>query len=93
MTERIPGEIPENLKALYEARTAHDGVREALSLIESTDAKMQPQLLSDPLFQNIVISILQGLDECRIDHTTDIIGAFDKKVQPKAFIIFSGQTN
>jgi len=93
MLERNPSKIPKHLRALYEARTAHDGVRAALSLIKSTQVDLQPELLSDQLFLNIMDSILQGLDECRRNDTLEIISSFDKKLQPIAFQLFLDPAN
>lgn len=93
MAERNPGQIPERFIPLVEGRTAHDAVRAAVSLIESTPAKSQRKLLADALFRKIVYEILDGLDECRIEHTTEIIGAFNKKAQPEAFRVFSDHSN
>ncbi len=88
MSERSLGEIPERLKPLYGAVTAHDGVKATLELVESTKTDLQPKLLSDQAFINIVQSILLGLDSCREIHTRQIINTFDEQLRPEVSRLF-----
>ncbi len=94
MTERIDLQgVPDNLRPIFEARTAHEAVRATLNLLDSTSPDDQAKLLHDPTFGSIVASTLAGLDECRRDHGLEIVGGFAKRNQAEAISLIFGGTN
>jgi hypothetical protein len=93
MVEKNGSQIPENLRPMFEAVTAHQGVRAALKVVASTPAKDQSRLLTDPIFRTGIFSILDGLDECRRDHALEIVGAFAPEVRPEAHSLIINESN
>lgn len=94
MSERVNQQgIPDNLRPLFEAKTAHRAVGATLDLLNSSSPDDQARLLHDPTFRSIVASALTGLDECRRDHALEIVGTFAKRNQNKALRIFFGEAN
>jgi len=94
MAERIDQQrIPDNLRPIFEARTAHEAVRATLDLLGSTSPDDQTRLLHDPTFGSIVANTLAGLDECRRDHGLEIVGGFAKINRAEALRIIFGGVN
>lgn len=93
MLEQSLGKVPENLRPIFEARTAHSALRAALEVIEGTPESKQAQLLKDPIFQKVVFSALGGLDECRRGHALEIVGAFSPELTPEAHRIIIDESN
>lgn len=85
--------MEERFKPLFEAGTAHDGLRFALDMISSSTPEEQKELLDNSEFMLVVKSSLQGLDECRRDHVIDLLSKFDKSNQVQAFESFSDDIN
>ena len=85
--------MPENLRPIFEARTAHDAVRATTALLNSSSPEDQSRLLHGPIFINIVNSVLMGLDECRRDHALEIVGTFDKDIRAEAHALLINELN
>jgi len=85
--------MEERFRAMYEAETAHKGIRLALDIVSASTPKEQKELLENSEFMTIVKSSLQGVDECRRDHIVELLSIFDKSNQAQAFESFSDDIN
>lgn len=93
MENRSSSAVPEELRPLFEAPTAHWAVRAAIKLVRSSDPAKQQLLLQDPGFTRIVGGALAGLDECRTEHILEVVHSFSEKNQPLAHHILLGDSN
>ena len=85
--------MEERFKAMFEAETAHKGIKLALEVVSSSTPEEQKELLENSEFMNIVKNSLQGVDECRRDHIIELLSKFDKSNQAQAFESFSDDIN
>ena len=83
MVDQI-GQIPQELIPLFEAKTAHESLSAAISLIKGSSQDKQVTLLRNTIFQKAVLNALQGLDECNKDHSQTIIDSFATKNREEA---------
>ena len=97
MSEQNPGQIPENMRPIYEARTAHASFRAALTLVTESSPKEQAKLIKDSLFQRGVLSALQGIDQGenldRRIHASQLIEAFAPELSAEARAVILEEYN
>jgi hypothetical protein len=95
--EKGLGSIPDNLRPIYEARTAHESFRAALKLVSSSPPKEQARLIRDSLFQRGVLSALQGIDQGenldRRIHASQLIEAFAPELSAEARAVILEESN